>query len=191
MPDWPVNDKAAKATVEWDSHGLHIVADNSSLKQILEDVATATGARLVGVSEDEKERVFGTYGPGAARDVLSQLLDGTGYNVLMSGDQGQGTPREIVLSRRQAGTGQQSSNGSQNTASAASQNSADEDATPEEPQPVEEPQPQPSSQPAQQPQFPNRSGVGGGLRGPQQILQEMQERQQQLQQQQQQQNNSQ
>jgi len=38
--------------------------------------------------------------------VLSQLLDGSGYNVLMIGDQGQGAPRQIVLTARQAGSAQ-------------------------------------------------------------------------------------
>jgi hypothetical protein len=200
-PDWPVNAQAAKAKVEWNSRGLYIVADNSSLKQILEDVSAATGVKLDGLGEDE--RVFGAYGPGAAREVLSNLLDGTEYNVLMSGDQGQGTPREIVLSRRPAGSGLAGSGRSspigsqgaagfaaQNAALFASQNAAEEETAPEEPQPVEQPQaePQPAAQPSQQQQTPPqtpRSGFGGGApRTPQQIIQEMQERQQQLQQQQ-------
>lgn len=95
-PHWPVNDKPAEATVTWDSHGLRIIAENSSLLQILKDVSQATGAKVEGLAADQ--RIFGAYGPGKARDVLSQLLDGSGYNVLMIGDQGGGTPREIVLS---------------------------------------------------------------------------------------------
>ncbi len=54
---------------------------------------------------DQDQRIFGTYGPGPARDVLSQLLDGSGYNVLMIGDRGQGTPRRIVLSAHSGGGG--------------------------------------------------------------------------------------
>jgi hypothetical protein len=49
------------------------------------------------------ERVFGIYGPGQVHDVLSQLLEGSGYNVILIGDQGQGTPRQIVLSTRPTG----------------------------------------------------------------------------------------
>ena len=58
----------------WDSQGLKIDASNSSLAQILKDVATATGARWQGLEQDQ--RIFGSYGPGPARDVLTQLLDG-------------------------------------------------------------------------------------------------------------------
>jgi hypothetical protein len=73
------------------------------------------------------ERVFGTYGPGQARDVLSQLLQGSGYNVIMVGDQGQGAPRRIVLSIRPA-PGEQ-------PAAANNPASNDEDIEAEEPQP--------------------------------------------------------
>jgi hypothetical protein len=100
-PDWPVNDKPAPAKVTWDNTGLTIEANNSSLDEILKEVATQTGAKLDGKVGDE--RVFGYFGPGSARDIIAQLLDGTAYNVVMIGDQGAGTPREIVLSNRPTG----------------------------------------------------------------------------------------
>ncbi len=93
QPHWPVNDKPGQANIVWDSHGLRIDATNSSLHQIMKDVATITGTKVEGLGPDE--RVFGAYGPGLARDVLSQLLQGAGYNVLMIGDQGKGAPRQI------------------------------------------------------------------------------------------------
>jgi hypothetical protein len=101
MPKWPANEKPAEAAITWDSKGLRIEAANSSLQQILHDVTTATGVEVEGFDADQ--RVFGTYGPGPARDVLGLLLQGTGYNVMMIGDQGQGTPREVVLSSRHGG----------------------------------------------------------------------------------------
>jgi hypothetical protein len=101
LPHWPVNDQPAEATVVWDSRGLLIQATNSSLDQILKDVSLKTGAKVEGLGADQ--RIFGIYGPGPARDVLAQLLDGSGYNILMIGDRGAGTPRRIVLSGRPTG----------------------------------------------------------------------------------------
>jgi len=106
IPDWPANKKPTDASVIWDSHGLFIQASNSSLDQILTEVALKTGAKLEGMGADE--RIFGSYGPGPARDVLNKLLEGSGYNILMVGDLGGGAPRRIVLSGRPTGTAQPS-----------------------------------------------------------------------------------
>ena len=125
-PDWPANDKPTPAKVTWDTQGLTIQAVNSSLDQILNDIATDTGAKLDGKVGDE--RVFGTYGPGPARDIISQLLDGTSYNVLMVGDQGSGTPRQIVLSNRPTGPAPANRN--------AQNNGAEDESEYEPPQPM-------------------------------------------------------
>ena len=159
-PHWPANDKPTGATVTWDSQGLRIVAANSSLRQILNDVSTATGTKVEGLSADE--RVFGAYGPGLARDVLSQLLQGSGYNVMMAGDLGQGAPRQIVLSPRQSGATPNLANNK------AASSSEDEDADVEE-----QPQPQPPAPAPNRPSF----VPGSPQRTPQQIMQEMQQRQ--------------
>ena len=149
LPKWPANEKPSPASVTWDSQGLHIDAANSSLAQILHDVATATGARVEGFDTDQ--RVFGAFGPGPARDVLCQLLQGSGYNVLLIGDQGQGTPREILLSLRHAGTATTAGNPAP---------ARDEDTDTDE-----QPQPQPSS----------RFGPGGPRLTPQQMQQQHQQ----------------
>src|SRR5580704_17074408 len=90
VPHWPVNDTPVKPSVTWDSQGLRIQAANSSLHEILNQVSADTGAKVEGIGTDE--RVFGEFGPGTARVVVSQLLHGSSYNVLMIGDQGAGTP---------------------------------------------------------------------------------------------------
>jgi hypothetical protein len=165
-PNWPINDKPAAANVVWDSHGLRIVADNSSLAQILDDVSTDTGAKVEGMGADQ--RIFGTYGPGPARDVLSDLLDGAGYNVLMIGDRGQGTPRQIVLSAPPNGPAPVGNNRNLNN---------EEELEVEQEPPPEPPQLQPP--PPQPPNVP--------VRTPQQIRQELEERNPQMMQQMQQQ----
>jgi hypothetical protein len=143
-------------------------------------VAKATGATVEGLNSDQ--RVFGTYGPGPARDVISQLLDGSDYNVLMVGDIGQGTPRQIMLSAQPKGPA---------PAVADNQSNSDENADAQD-QPQPQPQPPPQQPPAIRNGFNPGAGAGAAPRTPQQIMQEMQQRQQQieqLQQQQLQQNN--
>ena len=167
MPLWPANEKPLEATVTWDSQGLRITAANSSLHQILQDVATATGTTMEGMDADE--RIFGVYGPGKAREVLSQLLQGTSYNVLMIGEQGEGTPRQIVLSSRNR------SSGTAAVAANPAPNGNDDDDTDDQPQ-QPPPQPPPSMRP----------GFGPHGRTPQEVQQEMERRQQEMQQRQQQ-----
>jgi hypothetical protein len=145
-PNWPINAEPRPAAINWNKTELSIDATNSSLRQILTDVASATGASVDGITKDE--RIFGTFGPAPARDVLSQLLQGTGYNVVMVGDQGQGVPRQVVLSARN----------NNKTAAGASRpmpEDNDDDASPEvqyDPPPQAQP-PQP-----QQMQMPLRPG---------------------------------
>ena len=175
MPHWPVNDQPTPASVVWDATGLHINASNSSLKQILSEVSTETGSRVEGPVPDQ--RVYGDYGPGQAGDVISQLLQGSGYNVLLAGDLGKGAPREIVLSPRQAGTPNQQN---------PTLNRPQQDPDDEIPEPPED-QPQPPAQPPQQMQMRPGFGPNGPIRTPQQVMEEMQQRQLQQQQQMQQQ----
>lgn len=160
-PHWPVNGPPSAPSVVWDSRGLSIDARNSSLDQILKEVSTDTGAQVEGLGADE--RIFGFYGPGQPRDVLSQLLEGSGYNVIIIGDQGQGAPRQIVLSERPKGPA---------PVVPSQPGGSDQDYEAEEPPPPP-PQPEP---PMQQPRFnPEIQG-----RTPQQIMQEMQQREQQM-----------
>ena len=171
QPVWPVNQKPHPATITWDAHGLKIVADNSSLDQILHEAGTDIGATVTGLSRDQ--RVFGTYGPGPARDVLSRLLNGTGYNVLMIGDQGNGAPRQIELTiSGPAGRSPQV---------AAAPNPVGENANPDQPQ---GPGPTPRL-------LGSPFGNGGPPRTPPQILEEMRQRQMEQIQRMEQQNNQQ
>jgi hypothetical protein len=156
--------------VVFDSRGLLVVASNSSLAQILKEISVETGARVEGMDADQ--RVFGTFGPGPARDVLTQLLDGSGYDVLLVGDRGEGTPRRIVLTER-SGPGAAPRSVANNATPQPSNDDTENDEQPEQAEP-EPPQPVPSPNSQQPP-----------MRTPQQIMQEIQERQRQQQQQQQ------
>ena len=176
-PDWPANDPAKPASVDWDGRDLSIAATNASLQQILADVSTATGLKLEGSGADQ--RVYGTFGPAPARDVLSQLLEGSNYNVLMIGDSGQGpssasTPPPATRPTGSSPTPPASSPAANGEARQGAEDEAPEDAEPADQQDLNLHKPfgAPPSQP-------------GLTRTPQDIMQEMQQRQQQLQQQQQ------
>lgn len=83
------------ATVSLQNGRLTVRASNSNLREILADIAKASGMTVSGL--DQGGRVFGVYGPGDPRDVLTQILSGSGYNFMMVGDTSQGTPRELLL----------------------------------------------------------------------------------------------
>jgi hypothetical protein len=159
-PDWPAKASPVAASVDWSGRLLTINAANSSLDQILHDVSTATGLKVEGASGDQ--RIYGNFGPAPAREVLASLLDGSGYNILMIGDQGEGTPRQLVLTVKTHIAapvgGQANANGDEEAEEA-----------PEQPE-----QPQPGFRRPMQVQPP------GPGRTPEQFLQEMQQRHQQL-----------
>ncbi len=63
---------------------LTIVAQNSTLGDILRDVRKLTGASI-DVPGNASERVVTRLGPGAPRDVLASLLNGSSFNYVMLG----------------------------------------------------------------------------------------------------------
>lgn len=83
---------------------LTIRADNSTLSGILGQISHDGGMKVVGLeSGNAAQRIFGSYGPGAPRKVLSSLLNGAGYNVLMLGASASGAPQTLTLSARPTG----------------------------------------------------------------------------------------
>ena len=169
-PIWPANQPPSQARVSWDGRGLEIEASNSSLRQILRQVAADTGAKLEGLTQDQ--RIFGSYGPGPGRDVLLKLLDGSGYNVLMIGGRDADAPLEIVLGARSQASRQIAAN---------DRNRSDSEDSEPEPQPDDPPEP---TSPPVQKQF--ATGNEGLSTDPQQFMQDILERQQKIDQQQQQ-----
>jgi hypothetical protein len=94
---------AQEAQIVFAGDTLSIHADNSSLAAILREFAAKSGMQVEGLGGDE--RVFGTFGPGAPRDVLADLLNGTAYNLVLLGDLSNGAPRELVLTPTTKGGG--------------------------------------------------------------------------------------
>jgi hypothetical protein len=163
---------------------ISVSADNSSLNQILRQIATDTGMKITGGVADE--RVFGHYGPAPADQVLSALLDGTSSNMVFV--HRDGAPPELILTPRQGGPTPPNPN------AAAFDDRSDPDAVSQVPQserpaPPVAPVPQPftpagsDGSPAgtttanpSQPESPN------GVKTPQQIYEQLQRMRQQQQQ---------
>jgi hypothetical protein len=70
--------------VSYQGGELSIVAHNSTLADVLRAVRKLTGADLE-IPPNATERVVADIGPGPARDVLAELLNGTHFNYVMVG----------------------------------------------------------------------------------------------------------
>jgi hypothetical protein len=190
-PPTPAQSPAQRAAVSYTDGQLSVSATNSSLNQILREISRSTGIKITGgVAE---ERVFGSYGPAPAAQVLASLLDGTGSNmILVQGSDDRST--ELILTPRTGGA----TPPNPNSASFDSNNADDDNGpTPRQtanPQPPGPPQPpnaqsQPSTSPVVGPiapqnadgSAPSPANTGGdssqqspnGVKTPQQIYDEL------------------
>jgi len=87
-----------QAQVSYQLGQLTVLAENSSLDQILHGVASQTGMKITGSVADE--HVYGTYGPAAPAKVLAQLLEGSGNNMILR-ESAANDPLELVLTPTQ------------------------------------------------------------------------------------------
>ena len=100
IPLTPQQRPAQRAQVTYAAGTLSVSADNSSLNQILRQIANDTGMKITGGVSDE--RVFGKYGPADAAQVLAELLGGTGSNMILLHREGE-AHAELILTPRQGG----------------------------------------------------------------------------------------
>jgi len=180
--------------VSYQNDQLTIVAPNSTLGDILRAVRKQTGAEIEIPSATE--RVVTHLGPGPAREVVAELLNGSRFNYVLLGSPGNdGVLTRVVLVAKtgldnanaaalgeqrppgnmppnagqpQNAEGNETQAADDNTDDAADQAAAEAEA--------EQQQQQQAAQPPEPPQ--------PGVKTPQELLQEMQQRQLQFQQQQ-------
>jgi hypothetical protein len=98
-----------RAEVTYNGGKLFVSAANSSLNQILRDIARETGMKITGGATEE--RVFGKYGPAAPAQILAALLEGTGSNMLLL-QATTAAPAELILTPRHGGPTQPNPNAS-------------------------------------------------------------------------------
>jgi hypothetical protein len=90
----------APAVVTFNSGKLGVVAGGSGLNEILMQISRLASVTIVGRANEEP--VFGTYGPASIGDVLSDLLEGSGSNMLLR-EPTAARPGELILTPRSGG----------------------------------------------------------------------------------------
>jgi hypothetical protein len=191
-PATPENGPSSPPEVNFRGGQLSILARNSTLGDVLNAVKQKTGAS-VDMPASSNERVVGQFGPGAPRDVMAQLLNGSHYNyVLLGSPSDPGALNKIVLMARAGGSepappSPQQEPG-QEGLQAVPQVQNDQqpednavEAPPENQQPEEEQPEQPEQ--TEQPDQPAGQGTPT-VKTPEELLRELQQQQQQQQQQQ-------
>jgi hypothetical protein len=153
---------------------LTIVAPNSTLGDILRSVRKYTAADIE-IPATANERVVTRLGPGPAREVMAELLNGSHFNYILLGstDDANALVRVVLVAK----TGSDTPNSEATAKNAAPQtaNAADADTVEDTAEDTPDQGPVEPEQPAATPDQP-------GVKTPQQLLQEMQQRQLQMQQ---------
>jgi hypothetical protein len=108
LPQVPMDQlPAMPAKVGYQGGLLTIAAQNSTLGEILRDVRKLTGAAIDIPPGSGAERVVAYLGPGAPRDVLAALLNGTSLNYVMLGSSSDPTMvSSVTLSLKPSATGE-------------------------------------------------------------------------------------
>ncbi|MBV9341666.1 MAG: hypothetical protein JO159_12360 [Acidobacteria bacterium] len=195
-PPTPEQGPSLPPEVSYAGGQLTIVARNSTMADVLNAVRQKTGA-AVEMPASSSERVVGRFGPGAPRDVMAQLLNGSHYDyVLLGSPADPAVLKKVVLMARASGPeAAPATAAAENPQPQALQgapgvevNQGATDENTDELQPdMTQPQTDEEPQAGEQPQG-EQSQPGQGqpmVKTPEQLLRELQ--QQQLQQQQQQQ----
>jgi hypothetical protein len=191
-PPTPEQGPSSPPQVSFQGGQLTIEARNSTMSDVLNAVKQKTGA-AVEMPPVSSERVVGRFGPGAPRDVLAQLLNGSHYDyVLLGSPADPGALKKIVLMARAAGPEQtppqqpatqafQQNQNLQAVPEVDTDQNVTDDSTSEVPPEIQQEEPQPPEQGPDQGQPVQNGPV---VKTPEQLLRELQQQQQQQQNQQ-------
>jgi hypothetical protein len=183
-PPTPEQGPSSPPEVTFKGSQLTIVARNSTMADVLAAVKQKTGAS-VEMPASSGERVVGRFGPGAPRDVMAQLLNGSHYDYVLLGSPAD--PRalkKVVLIARAIGpeaVGAQQNPAVTQNLQAVPNVSADEEQENAEMPPDAQQEVQPEAQQEEpQPEQPGQQNPT--VKTPEQLLRELQQQQQQQQQ---------
>ena len=184
VPQVPLDAIPAVAPeVSYQNGLLTIIAPNSTLGDILRSVRKHTAADIE-VPATASERVVTRLGPGPAREVMAELLNGSRFNyILLASPEDANALVRVVLVAKTGPDTPNADPANKNAAPAQVANSAADAADADTTDDATEDTPDQGTADGEQPAVaaPDQPGV----KTPQQLLQEMQQRQLQMQQQQQ------
>jgi len=182
--------------VSFQNGQLTIDATNSTLSQVLRAVQSRTGASIDIPAGAGNERVVAQLGPGAPRDVLNTLLNGSKFDYVILGVNGNpGAVQKVILTPRQGGATTTAAQGNSPQQPMPDEESQGEEAVPvadtaeneyqnpDQPPPPPSPFRHPMMPPGGQVQPGTAFGNGEGQNGPRTPEQQMQQLQQMQQQQ--------
>jgi hypothetical protein len=192
-PATPEQLPPTRPNVSYSNGQLTILANNSTMSDVLNSVRAQTGAQFEMSGVSTGDRVYAKLGPGAPKDILAALLDGSRFNFAILGSPTDPRAVERVVLMPKAGGAssvamsapavaaqpQMPQPGGQPQANQEQPNEEEMQPAEEEAPPAEEQQQQPQQQQQQQQQ-----GQPGQVKTPEQLLQELQQMQQQQQNQQ-------
>ena len=183
VPQVPLDAIPAVAPqVSYQDGQLTIVAPNSTLGDILRGVRKYTAADIE-IPATANERVVTRLGPGPAREVMAELLNGSRFNYILLGSPEDSNALVRVVLVAKTGPDTPNADPANKSAATAQIANAAADADADAADDAAEETPDQGTVEAEQPAATNPDQPG--VKTPQQLLQEMQQRQLQMQQQQQ------
>ena len=175
-----------RPSVSYRNGQLSIVANNSTMTDVLNSVRAPTGAQFEMTGVSSADRVYARLGPGAPKDILAALLDGSRFNfaILGSPTDPAAVQRVVLMPKAGGASGPTPAVASNPAGSMGRPGPRQVTQQPDEEQPNEE-EAQPEEAPAEEQAQPEQQQQQPGqVKTPEQLLQELQQMQQQQQQQQ-------
>ncbi|MEO6120013.1 MAG: hypothetical protein ABIP12_04920 [Terriglobales bacterium] len=160
---------------------LTIVAENSTMADIITQLRAATGIKIETIGGPSGERVAARIGPAPIRDVILSLVQGSGYDFIILGVEGQPNAVErVILTPKSSGgavtaSAPQRGPSTYNTVYTPPQPEPTDDDGNEGFAPVAQPMPLPAnSTPSEQPAVPGATQLGTNQpKTPEQLLEEL------------------
>lgn len=95
---------APRMEVLFENGLLSIRSNKASMAEVLSEVHLKTGAEIIIPPGAESEQVFTNLGPGAPKEVLTSLLNGSHFNFIVIGsERDPGGIRQVVLTPKEGG----------------------------------------------------------------------------------------